>query len=181
MQYVVEWDRSRGGGDTGGLPLTALTVEQLVMVVESDPPGEKKAIRGSAEDKEEYARLVDESKSKENTPNSTKELVEWMFKKFLRAIVNGVIRTITVVNIRGVKFFLLPKRGMPKGNNNKVGEKQTLEEAVPAEKKAAQVKENTEEEAARNAKRLKTSREELFGDLEGESEGEANRDHTARS
>ena len=80
------------------MPLTALTVEQLVLVAESDPPGEKKAIRGSAEDKEEYARLVDEAtrKSKENTPNSTKELVEWMFKKFLRAIANGVIRTIIV-------------------------------------------------------------------------------------
>ena len=98
-----------------------------------------------------------------------------MFKKFLRVIANGVIRTITVVNIRGVKFFLLPKRGIwSKENNNKVGEKQTLDEAVPAEKRAAQEKEHTEEEAARKAKRLKTSRKELFGDLEGESEGEAN-------
>ena len=50
-----------------------------------------------------------------------------MFKKFLRAIVNGVIRNITVVNIQGVKFFLLPKRGIwSKGNNNEIGEKQTL-------------------------------------------------------
>ena len=54
------------------------TVEQLILAAESDAPGEKKAIRGSAKDKEEYARLVDEAtrKSKENTPNSTKELVE---------------------------------------------------------------------------------------------------------
>ena len=142
----MEWDRSRGGeiledvdrtvrsaefliplnasGTGEPLPLTALTVEQLVLVAESDPPGEKKAIRGSAEDKEEYARLVDEAtrKSKENTPNSTKELVEWMFKKFLRAIANGVIRTITVVNIRGVKFFLLPKRVIWSKGNNEVGE-----------------------------------------------------------
>ena len=92
------------------MPLTALTVEQLLMVAEFDPPGEKKAIRGSPEDKGEYMRLVDEAtkKSKENTPNSMKELVD---KKFLKAIANRVIRTITVVNIRAVKFCLLPKKG----------------------------------------------------------------------
>ena len=94
------------------LPLTALTVEQLIMVAEYDPPGEKRAIRRTPEDKEEYMRLVDDAtkKSKENTPNSTKELVDWMYKKLVKAIADGVIRTITVVNIRGVKFHLLPKR-----------------------------------------------------------------------
>ena len=105
MQYIVEWDNREegeiledvertvgsaeflvplnGSGTEEPLPLTALTVEQLIMVAESDPPGEMKAIRGSPEDKEEYARLVDEAtkKSNENTPNSTKELVEWMFLK----------------------------------------------------------------------------------------------------
>ena len=43
------------------LPLTALTVEQLIMVAEYDPPGEKRAIRGKPEDKEEYMRLVDDA------------------------------------------------------------------------------------------------------------------------
>ena len=100
-----------------------------------------------------------------------------MFIKFLRGMANGVIRTITVVNIR-VKFILLPKRGIwLKGKNNKVGGRQTPEEAEPTGKRTAQEKENTEEEAAEHAKRLKSSRRELFGELEvgeDESEGEAN-------
>ena len=42
-----------------------------------------------------------------------------MYKKLVKAIANGVIRTITVVNIRGANFYLLPKRGIwSKGNNN---------------------------------------------------------------
>ena len=49
------------------------------------------------------------------------------------------------------------------------GQKQTLEGAGPAEKRAAQEEENTEEEAAQNAKRLKPSREELFGNRESKS------------
>ena len=164
------------------LPLTALTVEQLIMVAEYDPPGEKRAIRRTPEDKEEYMRLVDDAtkKSKENTPNSTKELVDWMYKKLVKAIANGVIRTITVLNIRGVKFYLLPKRGIwSKGNNNEVGQKQTQEEAVPTEKRAVQDEANTVEEHTNNVKRLRVTREELFGDRECGSEGEPN--HTART
>ena len=160
------------------LPLTALTVEQLIMVAEYDPPGEKRAIRRTLEDKEEYMRLVDDStkKSKENTPNSTKELVDWMYKKFVKAIADGVIRTITVVNIRGVKFHLLPKRGIwSKGSNNEVGQKQTQEEAVLMEKRATQDEENTVEHT-NNAKRLRVTREEH---RESESEREPN--HTTQN
>ena len=80
-----------------------------------------------------------------------------MFKKFLCAMANGVIRTITVMNITGVKFFLLPKREIwSKGNRRSRANK----------KKSSSRKEEYGGEAAGNAKILKLSRRELFGELE---------------
>ena len=59
-----------------------------------------------------------------------------------------------------------------------MGQKQTQEEAVPMEKRATQDEENTVEHT-NNAKRLRVTREELFGNRESGSEGEPN--HTTQN
>ena len=60
-----------------------------------------------------------------------------------------------------------------------MGQKQTQEEAIPTEKRAVQDEANTVEEHTNNAKRLRVTREELFGNRESGSEGEPN--HTTQN
>ena len=60
-----------------------------------------------------------------------------------------------------------------------MGQNQTQEEAVPTEKRATQDEANTVEQHTNNAKRLRVTREELFGDRENGSEGEPN--HTTQN
>ena len=78
--FLIAW-RSTGTGEP--VPLSLLTIDQLVEVVNTNPVNEKKAIMISAEDKEVFERLEEEArnKSKENSPNSTGNLVDWIFAK----------------------------------------------------------------------------------------------------
>ena len=67
--FLIAW-RSTGTGEP--VPLSLLTIDQLVEVVNTNPVNEKKAIMISAEDKEVFERLEEEARNKstENSPIS---------------------------------------------------------------------------------------------------------------
>lgn len=96
------------------VPLSLLTIEQLCEVVEAEPVNERKAFVTKAEDKRIYEILVKEAKEKsaENSPNSTSDLVEWVFSKIVVGLAKGIIRTVVAMDSRGARFFLLPKRNI---------------------------------------------------------------------
>ena len=152
--------RVEGTGEP--VPLSMLTIDQLCEVVRTNPANEKKAILVSAEDRRFFEEMEKETreKSAENIPNSTGNLVEWIFSKIVIAVARGMIRFVTAMESRGTRFFILPKRNiwMRKGGR--------VEEATSIAEKE---RENLEEAEMTKKRKL--------GDLE---EGALSTDNRAR-
>ena len=116
------------------VPLSMLTIDQLRAVVEYNPVNEKKVFLIKQEDKRMYDVLVKEAheKSAENSPNSTGDLVDWIFAKIVAGLAKGIIRSVTAMDSRGSRFFLLPKGGIWRksgGRSDEAGEEANTEEA----------------------------------------------------
>ena len=115
------------------VPLSMLTIDQLRAVVEYNPVNEKKVFLIKQEDKRMCDVLVKEAheKSAENSPNSTGDLVDWIFAKIVAGLAKGIIRSVTAMDSRGSRFFLLPKRGIWRksgGRSDEAGEEANAEE-----------------------------------------------------
>ena len=162
--FLIAW-RSTGTGEP--VPLSLLTIDQLVEVVNTNPVNEKKAIMISAEDKEVFERLEEEArnKSKENSPNSTGNLVDWIFAKIVVAVARGTIRFVTAMESRGTRFFLLPKRNIWMKKGGRV-EEATKQAELEREEREAQ-KRQADYDAGNAAKKQKQAEQDEEGELVG--------------
>ena len=138
------------------VPLSLLTIEQLCEVVEAEPVNERKAFVTKAEDKRIYEILVKEAKEKsaENSPNSTSDLVEWVFSKIVVGLAKGIIRTVVAMDSRGARLFLLPKRNiwLKKGGRVEETDKEAEKEDEDLDQEACARRKTEEEEASRKRK-----------------------------